>query len=60
MDQFNEIACPNCGSGTKLRDAGQAKVREGKGEVTKQRLQCLTCGDVFLVEGRIRRQLLEG
>lgn len=43
--------CPNCGDGTKLLDAGKVKVMEARGEVLRQRLQCLSCKDTFLVEG---------
>jgi len=54
MDQpANKACCPNCGDGTKLLDAGKVKVMEAKGEVLKQRLQCLSCKDTFLVEGKV-------
>jgi transposase len=52
MDQ-PAACCPNCGDGTKLLDAGRVKVMEARGEVLKQRLQCLSCKDTFLVEGKV-------
>ena len=54
MDQpANKACCPNCGDGTQLRDAGKVKVMEAKGEALKQRLQCLSCKDTFLVYGKV-------
>jgi len=54
MDQpANKACCPNCGDGTELRDAGKVKVMEATGEILKQRLQCFSCKDTFLVEGKV-------
>jgi transposase len=50
MDQPEiKTCCPNCGDDTELRDAGKLKVIEVNGEVLRQRLQCLSCKDTFLV-----------